>query len=191
MLDFARSLSPRTPNAPSTDVWAPFALDAIGCVIEWRHEPTEGLEPEYERELQHRMERPRPWVRHLVPTVGQRQHPEAGVADLDAIVELVADPLAHLEFSQALALELQRQLQTRDHVNCLQQFDTLLISQVGRVPAGVGQRAGFGDAAKERLNSTVGAAQFEYDRNRPDVIVGSSRGGAVAMNVTSGTTPRP
>lgn len=28
-IDFARSLSPRTPNAPSTDVWTPFALDAI------------------------------------------------------------------------------------------------------------------------------------------------------------------
>jgi ABC-type phosphate transport system substrate-binding protein len=29
-IDFARSLSPRTPNAPATDVWVPFALDAIG-----------------------------------------------------------------------------------------------------------------------------------------------------------------
>jgi ABC-type phosphate transport system substrate-binding protein len=29
-LDFARSLSPRTPGAPSTLVWTPFALDAIG-----------------------------------------------------------------------------------------------------------------------------------------------------------------
>ncbi len=32
-------------------------------------------------------------------------------------------------------------------------------------------------------------AQAEYDRHRPDVIVGSSRGGAVAMNVQSGDTP--
>jgi ABC-type phosphate transport system substrate-binding protein len=29
-VDFARSLSPRTPGAPSTLVWTPFALDAIG-----------------------------------------------------------------------------------------------------------------------------------------------------------------
>jgi ABC-type phosphate transport system substrate-binding protein len=29
-IDFARSLSPRTPGAPSTVVWTPFALDAIG-----------------------------------------------------------------------------------------------------------------------------------------------------------------
>ena len=32
-------------------------------------------------------------------------------------------------------------------------------------------------------------AQAEYDRRRPDVIVGSSRGGAVAMNLRSGATP--
>jgi hypothetical protein len=32
-------------------------------------------------------------------------------------------------------------------------------------------------------------AQAEYDRHRPDVIVGSSRGGAVAMNLDSGDTP--
>ena len=32
-------------------------------------------------------------------------------------------------------------------------------------------------------------AQAEYDRHRPDVVVGSSRGGAVAMNLDSGDTP--
>jgi len=32
-------------------------------------------------------------------------------------------------------------------------------------------------------------AQAEYDRERPAVIVGSSRGGAVAMNVRAGGTP--
>lgn len=35
----------------------------------------------------------------------------------------------------------------------------------------------------------VRAAQAAYDRHRPDVIVGSSRGGAVAMNLDSGSTP--
>ena len=35
----------------------------------------------------------------------------------------------------------------------------------------------------------VRTAQAEYDRHRPDVIVGSSRGGAVAMNIESGSTP--
>ena len=32
-------------------------------------------------------------------------------------------------------------------------------------------------------------AQAEYDQHKPDVIVGSSRGGAVAMNIDSGNTP--
>jgi prepilin-type N-terminal cleavage/methylation domain-containing protein len=31
--------------------------------------------------------------------------------------------------------------------------------------------------------------QAEFDRHHPDVIVGSSRGGAVAMNIASGNTP--
>jgi hypothetical protein len=35
----------------------------------------------------------------------------------------------------------------------------------------------------------VRTAQAEYDRHHPDVIVGPSRGGAVAMNVDSGSTP--
>ena len=37
--------------------------------------------------------------------------------------------------------------------------------------------------------AAVRTAQAEYDRHRPDVIVGSSRGGAVAMNVDAGPTP--
>jgi alpha-beta hydrolase superfamily lysophospholipase len=35
----------------------------------------------------------------------------------------------------------------------------------------------------------VRIAQAEYDWHHPDVIVGSSRGGAVAMNLKSGSTP--
>jgi hypothetical protein len=35
----------------------------------------------------------------------------------------------------------------------------------------------------------VSTAQAEYDQHKPDVIVGSSRGGAVAMNIDSGDTP--
>ena len=38
-------------------------------------------------------------------------------------------------------------------------------------------------------DEAVRTAQAEYDRHRPDVIVGSSRGGAVAMNLDSGSTP--
>jgi alpha-beta hydrolase superfamily lysophospholipase len=39
------------------------------------------------------------------------------------------------------------------------------------------------------FDRAVRAAQAEYDRHRPDVIVGSSRGGAVAMDLESGSTP--
>src|SRR3954468_4049433 len=39
------------------------------------------------------------------------------------------------------------------------------------------------------FDNAVRTAQTEYDRHRPDVIVGSSRGGAVAMNLESGSTP--
>ena len=35
----------------------------------------------------------------------------------------------------------------------------------------------------------IRTAQAEYDLHRPDVVVGSSRGGAVAMNMQSGDTP--
>jgi hypothetical protein len=35
----------------------------------------------------------------------------------------------------------------------------------------------------------LATAQAVYDRHAPDVIVGSSRGGALAMNVESGSTP--
>lgn len=35
----------------------------------------------------------------------------------------------------------------------------------------------------------VRTAQAEYDQHHPDVIVGSSRGGAVAVNMHNGTTP--
>ena len=41
----------------------------------------------------------------------------------------------------------------------------------------------------EDFQAAVRIAQAEYDRHRPDVIVGSSRGGAVAMNLDSGDTP--
>jgi hypothetical protein len=39
------------------------------------------------------------------------------------------------------------------------------------------------------FDQAVRTAQGEYDQHGPDVIVGSSRGGAVAMNIHSGSTP--
>lgn len=39
------------------------------------------------------------------------------------------------------------------------------------------------------FEAAVDTAQAEYDQHKPNVIVGSSRGGAVAMNIKSGDTP--
>jgi alpha-beta hydrolase superfamily lysophospholipase len=41
----------------------------------------------------------------------------------------------------------------------------------------------------EDFDEAVAIAQAEFDRHRPDVVVGSSRGGAVAMNIKAGSTP--
>ena len=41
----------------------------------------------------------------------------------------------------------------------------------------------------EDFDAAVSIAQAEFDRHHPDVVVGSSRGGAVAMNINSGSTP--
>jgi alpha-beta hydrolase superfamily lysophospholipase len=41
----------------------------------------------------------------------------------------------------------------------------------------------------EDFAEAVRIAQSECDQQRPDVIVGSSRGGAVAMNLQAGATP--
>jgi alpha-beta hydrolase superfamily lysophospholipase len=39
------------------------------------------------------------------------------------------------------------------------------------------------------FDAAVKVAQAEFDRHRPDVVVGSSRGGAIAMNMQTGATP--
>ncbi|MHB0960102.1 MAG: alpha/beta fold hydrolase [Pirellulaceae bacterium] len=39
------------------------------------------------------------------------------------------------------------------------------------------------------FDAAVAVAQAEFDQGHPDVVVGSSRGGAVAMNINSGETP--
>jgi len=41
----------------------------------------------------------------------------------------------------------------------------------------------------DNFEETVRIAQAEYDQHQPDVVVGSSRGGAVAMNIESENTP--
>lgn len=41
----------------------------------------------------------------------------------------------------------------------------------------------------ENFDAALRIAQTEFNRCRPDVVVGSSRGGAIAMNLDAGSTP--
>jgi predicted esterase YcpF (UPF0227 family) len=42
---------------------------------------------------------------------------------------------------------------------------------------------------EDDFEAALKIAQAEYDQGKPDVVVGSSRGGAVAINIDSGDTP--
>ncbi len=80
---------------------------------------------------------------------------------LGALLDVLADALAHLQLGQRLALQLHCQLQPLGHVERAQQLDLLLVGQLGGVAGRVGQRAGLGDRAQERGDPTVVAAQLE------------------------------
>ncbi len=80
---------------------------------------------------------------------------------LRALLHVLADALADLQLGQALALQLDGQLQALGHVERAQQPDLLLVAEVGRVPGRVRQRAGLGDRAQERGDAPVVAAQLE------------------------------
>ena len=41
----------------------------------------------------------------------------------------------------------------------------------------------------DNFDTSLAIAQAEFDKHKPDVIVGSSRGGALAMNLDAGDTP--
>ncbi len=76
-------------------------------------------------------------------------------------LDVLADPLAQLKLGEALTLEAQRQLQTLDDVERLQQLDLLVEVDVGRVARGICEHAGLGDRANERRHAAVVAAQLE------------------------------
>jgi len=42
---------------------------------------------------------------------------------------------------------------------------------------------------KESWERSLAIAQEHFDREKPDLVIGSSRGGALAINLLSGTTP--
>ncbi len=51
------------------------------------------------------------------------------------------------------------------------------------------EEAGNPSLPADDFQQAVAIAQAEYDPGQPDVVVGSSRGGAVAMNIDTGGTP--
>ena len=61
---------------------------------------------------------------------------------LDAGLDVVLDPLSHLHEGEALALELERELEPLANVDGLEELHLLLEGQVGRVAGGVGERTG-------------------------------------------------
>jgi hypothetical protein len=80
---------------------------------------------------------------------------------LGALLDVLADALAHLQLGQRLALQLDRQLQAVGDVERAQQLDLLLVRQIGGVAGGVRQRAGLDDRAQERGDATVVATQLQ------------------------------
>ncbi len=94
---------------------------------------------------------------------------------LGALLDVLADALAHLQLGEALALELDGQLEALGDVDRAQQLDLLLVGEVGGVAGGVGQRAGLCDGAQERGDASVVAAQLE------DLL---DRGAVLALELT-------
>ena len=89
---------------------------------------------------------------------------------LGALLDVLADALAHLQLGQALALQLDGQLEALGHVERAQQLDLLLVGEAGGVAGRVGQRAGLVDRAQERGDASVVAAQLEDLLDRGAVL---------------------
>ena len=107
---------------------------------------------------------------------------------LGAGLDVLADPLAHLQLGQALALEAQGQLEALGDVERLEQLDLLLEGEVGGVAARVGQRAGLGDRAHERSHAAVVAAQLEDLLDHGAVLALELAGAAVDGLVVGGSS---
>ena len=80
---------------------------------------------------------------------------------LGAGLDVVADLAPHLQLGQALALQLDRQLEAGGDVDRLQQAQLALVGDVGGEAGGVGQRARLLDRAQEGGDAAVVAAQLE------------------------------
>jgi hypothetical protein len=78
-----------------------------------------------------------------------------------ALLDVVADPPAHLQLGEPLALVPERQLEALGHVGGLEQLHLLREGQIRRVAGGVGERPGLDDRAHPGRDAPVVAAQLE------------------------------
>ena len=78
-----------------------------------------------------------------------------------ARLDVVADAHAHLQLGQPVPLHRESELEAVRYVDGLEQLHLLLVGQVRRVAAGVGQGARLGDGAHEGGHAAVVTAQIE------------------------------
>ncbi len=80
---------------------------------------------------------------------------------VDTRLDVLLDASAHPHESEALTLQLERDLEALAHVDGLEEAHLLLEGQVGGVAGGVCERARLGDRAHERGDAAVVTAQLE------------------------------
>jgi hypothetical protein len=78
-----------------------------------------------------------------------------------ALLDVLADALAHLQLGKALPLQLDRELEAIGHTEGAQQLDLLLVGQIGGVAGGVSQRPWLDYRPQECRDAPVVAAQLE------------------------------
>ena len=98
-------------------------------------------------------------------------------------LDVLADLLAQLQLGQALALEVDDELQALGDVERLERAHLVLEGHVGRVADRVGQRAGIADRAQERADPLVRAAQLEDLLDDRAVLALEVAGGPVDRHV--------
>ena len=80
---------------------------------------------------------------------------------LGAGLDVVPDAPPDLQLSQPLALEADGELEPLDHVKRLEQLDALSEREVGRIGAGVSERARLGDRSQELADAGIRISELE------------------------------
>ena len=101
---------------------------------------------------------------------------------VEVVADLGADLVLQLEIGERLAHPREHELEPRFDVDRLQQLDSLLDRQVGRVRGRVGELAGIVDPG-EHVGDTPRAAVFENRLDDGAVLAASSRARAVGVGL--------